>query len=122
MSKIKISVFIFVLVIAFSAWSSRALNNITSFMSLQLMSIKASALDNDFVAAKKTYSELQRYYEDNKTLLEFLIKHDSVTNFSVNLSGIEAYLQYDNLADLNCEIDKTVEQVKRLDDVFSTVF
>ncbi len=122
MKKIRISILIFIIVIAVSSFSRYNLSTITNFMSLQLMSIKAAALDDDFTKARKTYNELLNYYDDKKSVLEFLLTHDSVTNFSVNLSGIDAYLQKDNLADLNCEIDKTVEQVNRLDDVFSAVF
>ncbi len=122
MKKIYISIAIFAIIIAISTASNIYIKNTTENVCIQLMAIKSAAIDGDFAKAAHIYKELDKYFEGEEKKLALLIKHDNISNFVINLKGISAYMQPENLADLNCEIDKATEHAKRLDDVFSSVF
>ncbi len=122
MKKIYISLAIFVFIATLSAVSNAYIKNTTEHLCVQLMSVKSASSDGDFTKAKTVYKDLKIYFQAQEKWLSLLIKHDNLSSFAINLNGINAYLQEDNLSDLNFEIEKAVEHASRLDDVFSAIF
>ncbi len=122
MKRIYVSITIFAIILVLSIVSNTYIKKTTDSISLQLMAIKSAATDNDFSRAATAYKDLEKYLKDEEKYLGLLLPHESISSFTIDFNGISAYLYPEHIADLNCELDKTIEHANRLDDMFSAVF
>ncbi len=122
MTKAKISVVIFTLIIVYAVTSQLIIEGITKEISDKLYAVRASASAGDFYNADALNDDLLNFYNSQEFVLDLFVKKEAITTLSVSLNSLSAYIQPDNLSDLQCEIDKAQQHAKALDKAFSTLF
>lgn len=122
MRRIRIALFIFLLVAALSAASHLAVFRVTQSVQAQLSDIRAAADMQDYEGAAHKINDLLDYYKTRQHLLEFFIRRETVSSASVSLHGLSAYATEETLRDLFSEIDKASEQVHAMEHLFFSIF
>ncbi len=122
MTKAKISVVIFLIIILYAVLSQVIISNITDEISGRLYAVRANASAGDYYTADALYEELLKFYNSKEIYLEIFVKRDVINNLSISLNSISAYINPENLADLQIEIDKAGAHAKALDEHFSSLF
>mgnify|MGYP002531382716 CR=1 FL=1 len=71
-----------------------------------------------FEQAKQTLSNAQSFFEQREHQLAIFIKRDFLGNTAVSLSGLEAYLSQENLADFELELLRAKAQLEVISHLF----
>ncbi len=122
MTKAKISVAIFTLIVIYAVISQLIIKDITDELSDKLYAVRASASAGDYTTADALNDELLNFYNSQEIVLDIFVKKEAIATLSVSLNSLSAYIAPDNLSDLQSEIDKAQQHTKALEKAFSTLF
>ena len=108
MNKIKISIFLFSIILGLCFFYSRIIKNITSTSANYVNQIEVQSKNGNIDESQKIYSELNDYWEKKSKILNTLVHHDIIDKISESISKLKVSVYNCELYDVSKVSEKII--------------
>ena len=108
MNKIKISIFLFSIILGLCFFYLRFIKNITSTSANYVNQIEVQSKNGNIDESQKIYSELNDYWEKKSKILNTLVHHDIIDKISESISKLKVSVYNCELYDVSKVSEKII--------------